>query len=219
MTFDLFDNLPDPAAGDAPEALADGAVVLRGLARDTAPALLAAVDNITRTAPWRNMVTPGGLKMAVAMTNCGTAGWVSDRAGYRYAREDPLTGQPWPPLPAAFLALAADAAARAGFAGFTPDACLVNRYLPGTRLSLHQDRDERDLGRPIVSVSLGLPAVFLFGGLRRADRPARIRLAHGDVVVWGGPARLAFHGVAPLADGDHPLTGRERINLTLRRAL
>jgi alkylated DNA repair protein (DNA oxidative demethylase) len=215
MTFDLFDPLP---AEPASEPLADGAVVLRGFARDAAPALLAAVTGVAQRAPWRHMVTPGGLTMSVAMSNCGEAGWVSDRHGYRYDRDDPLTGQPWPAMPPALRTLAQDAAAAAGFPGFAPDACLINRYVPGTRLSLHQDRDERDLGAPIVSVSLGLPAVFLFGSLHRADRPARVRLAHGDVVVWGGPARLAFHGVAPLADGDHPLTGRERINLTFRKA-
>ena len=223
MTFDLFDNLDTPddwrGATGAAEPLADGAVVLRGFAREQAPQLLADVGNVAGQAPWRHMITPGGLRMSVAMTNCGQAGWVSDRTGYRYDRHDPLSGEPWPAMPAAFLDLATRAAAEAGFAGFAPDACLVNRYVPGTRLSLHQDRDEHDLRAPIVSVSLGLPAVFLFGGLRRADRPARTRLAHGDVVVWGGPARLAFHGVAPLADGDHPLLGRARINLTFRKAL
>jgi alkylated DNA repair protein (DNA oxidative demethylase) len=223
MTFDLFDNLDNSqdgyAPGSAPEPLADGAVVLRGFARTQAPQLLDEIGDIAAKAPWRHMITPGGLRMSVAMTNCGQAGWVSDRTGYRYDPCDPLDGEPWPAMPAAFLDLATRAAAEAGFAGFAPDACLINRYEPGTRLSLHQDRDERDLRAPIVSVSLGLPAVFLFGGLRRADRPARIRLAHGDVVVWGGPSRLAFHGVAPLADGDHPLLGRERINLTFRKAL
>jgi len=217
MTFDLFDDLAPPTPYAEP--LADGAVVLRGLARDTAPQLLDAVHAVALRAPWRHMITPGGLRMSVAMTNCGTAGWVSDARGYRYDALDPLSAQPWPVMPAPFLDLAQRAAAQAGFAGFMPDACLINRYVPGTRLSLHQDRDERDLRAPIVSVSLGLPAVFLFGGLRRADRPARVRLAHGDVVVWGGPARLAFHGVAPLADGDHPLLGHERINLTFRKAL
>ncbi len=217
MTFDLFDDL-EPAAPHV-EPLAPGAVVLRGLAREEEARLLDGVRGVLASAPWRHMTTPGGLRMSVAMTNCGNAGWVSDAHGYRYDPLDPTTGQPWPAMPACFLALAADAAARAGFAGFVPDACLINRYMPGTRLSLHQDRDERDLRQPIVSVSLGLPAVFLFGGQRRADRPARIRLAHGDVVVWGGPARLTFHGVAPLADGDHPLLGRERINLTFRKAL
>ncbi len=203
MTFDLFDNLDAPddghAAGGVREPLADGAVVLRGFARTLAPQLLDEIGVIIERAPWRHMITPGGLRMSVAMTNCGQAGWVSDRTGYRYDRHDPLSGEPWPVMPAAFLDLATRAAADAGFAEFAPDACLINRYEPGTRLSLHQDRDERDLRAPIVSVSLGLPAVFLFGGLRRADRPARVRLAQCDVVVWGGPSRLAFHGVAPLA--------------------
>ncbi|MBB2919691.1 DNA oxidative demethylase AlkB [Cupriavidus alkaliphilus] len=219
MTFDLFDDLPeDSAATPAIEPLADGAVVLRGVARADAEVLLADVQAIVARAPWRHMVTPGGLKMSVAMTNCGACGWVSDARGYRYDAADPLSGQAWPDMPASFRELAASAAAQAGFAGFAPDACLINRYVPGTRLSLHQDRDERDFTAPIVSVSLGLPAVFLFGGMRRADKPQRVRLAHGDVVVWGGPSRLAFHGVAPLADGDHPLLGPLRINLTFRKA-
>ncbi|SPA33733.1 Alkylated DNA repair protein [Cupriavidus taiwanensis] len=219
MTFDLFDDLPqDSPATPAIEPLADGAVVLRGAARANAEVLLADVQAIVALAPWRHMVTPGGLKMSVAMTNCGACGWVSDARGYRYDAVDPLSGQAWPHMPASFRELAASAAAQAGFAGFAPDACLINRYVPGTRLSLHQDRDERDFTAPIVSVSLGLPAVFLFGGMRRADKPQRIRLAHGDVVVWGGPSRLAFHGVAPLAAGDHPLLGPLRINLTFRKA-
>lgn len=219
MTFDLFDDLPEDSAGPPIiEPLADGAVVLRGAARANAEVLLADVQTILALAPWRHMVTPGGLKMSVAMTNCGACGWVSDARGYRYDAVDPLSGQAWPEMPASFRELAASAAAQAGFAGFAPDACLINRYVPGTRLSLHQDRDERDFTAPIVSVSLGLPAVFLFGGMRRADKPQRVRLAHGDVVVWGGPSRLAFHGVAPLADGDHPLLGPLRINLTFRKA-
>ncbi|WP_265920070.1 DNA oxidative demethylase AlkB [Cupriavidus nantongensis] len=219
MTFDLFDGLDGaPSATPIIEPLADGAVVLRGAARANAEVLLADVQAILALAPWRHMVTPGGLKMSVAMTNCGACGWVSDARGYRYDAVDPLSGQAWPEMPASFRELAASAAAQAGFAGFAPDACLINRYVPGTRLSLHQDRDERDFSAPIVSVSLGLPAVFLFGGMRRADKPQRVRLAHGDVVVWGGPSRLAFHGVAPLADGDHPLLGPLRINLTFRKA-
>ncbi|WP_427307931.1 DNA oxidative demethylase AlkB [Cupriavidus sp. H39] len=219
MTFDLFDDLPeDSAATLAIEPLADGAAVLRGAARANAEVLLVDAQTIVALAPWRHMVTPGGLKMSVAMTNCGALGWVSDARGYRYDPVDPLSGHAWPEMPASFRALAANAAAQAGYAGFAPDACLINRYVPGTRLSLHQDRDERDLSAPIVSVSLGLPAVFLFGGMRRADKPQRVRLAHGDVVVWGGPSRLAFHGVAPLADGDHPLLGSLRINLTFRKA-
>ncbi|KAI3596074.1 Alpha-ketoglutarate-dependent dioxygenase AlkB (plasmid) [Cupriavidus necator H850] len=220
MTFDLFDDLPPSGSGSpAIEPLADGAVVLRGLARADAEVLLADVQAVIALAPWRHMITPGGLRMSVAMVNCGTVGWVSDARGYRYDPVDPLNGKPWPEMPASFRQLATTAAAQAGFAGFEPDACLINRYEPGTRLSLHQDRDERDFSAPIVSVSLGLAAVFLFGGMRRADRPQRVRLAHGDVVVWGGPSRLAFHGVAPLADGDHPLLGRLRINLTFRKAL
>ena len=213
---DLFEGV---SSGERPEPLAEGAVVLRGFARGEAAALLAAVRKVTAAAPFRNMITPGGLRMSVAMTNCGCAGWVTDRRGYRYEAADPMTGRTWPPIPVSFRELAVSAADAAGFAGFEPDACLVNRYEPGTRLSLHRDENERDLSAPIVSVSLGLPAVFLFGGLGRGDRPRRIPLESGDVVVWGGPARLTYHGVAPLADGEHSLTGRCRINLTLRRAL
>jgi len=156
--------------------------------------------------------------MSVAMTNCGPVGWVSDRKGYRYSPIDPETGRPWPEMPSVFLNLAAGAAAEAGYSGFQPDACLINRYEPGTRMGLHQDRDEQDFSAPIVSVSLGLSAVFLWGGLSRSDRPRRIALEHGDVVVWGGPSRLTFHGIAPLAEDDHPLTGRARVNLTFRKA-
>jgi alkylated DNA repair protein (DNA oxidative demethylase) len=213
---DLFEGV---SSGERPEPLAEGAVVLRGFARGEAAALLAAVRKVTAAAPFRNMITPGGLRMSVAMTNCGRAGWVTDRRGYRYEAADPMTGRTWPPIPVSFRELAVSAADAAGFAGFEPDACLVNRYEPGTRLSLHRDENERDLSAPIVSVSLGLPAAFLFGGLSRGDRPRRIPLESGDVVVWGGPARLTYHGVAPLADGEHSLTGRCRINLTLRRAL
>lgn len=201
------------------ERLAEGAVLLRGFARPEAPALVAAVDQIAVISPFRHMVTPGGFRMSVAMTNCGKAGWVTDRTGYRYAQEDPVTGSPWPSLPRIFLLLAARAAAAAGFAGFAPDACLINQYEPDTKLSLHRDEDERDLGAPVVSVSLGLPATFLWGGLSRKDRPRRVWLESGDVVVWGGPARLTYHGIAPLAEGEHPLTGRSRINLTFRKAL
>jgi alkylated DNA repair protein (DNA oxidative demethylase) len=165
------------------------------------------------------MVTPGGHRMSVAMTNCGDAGWVTDRTGYRYDANDPETGKPWPPMPAGFRDLAVRAAAEAGFAGFVPDACLINLYEPGAKLSLHQDRNERVRDAPIVSVSLGLPATFLFGGLKRTDPQRRLALQHGDVVVWGGPSRLAYHGVMPLKDGEHPALGRRRVNLTLRKAL
>jgi alkylated DNA repair protein (DNA oxidative demethylase) len=194
-------------------------VLLRGFARRQAPALAAAVEEVAAAAPFRHMETPGGYRMSVAMTNCGPAGWVTDRRGYRYEAEDPLTGRPWPAMPALIREIAAAAAAAGGFPGFAPDACLVNRYAPGTKLALHQDKDERDFAQPIVSVSLGLSAVFLWGGLKRSDRPRRVPLAGGDVVVWGGLARLAFHGVAPLEEGHDPLTGGFRLNLTLRRAL
>lgn len=211
--------IPDLFEGERHDVpLAPGALVLAGFALTVEQPLLAALDQIVSAAPFRHMLTPGGRRMSVAMTNCGSVGWVSDPTGYRYDARDPVTERPWPSMPEPFLRLAADAAARAGFAGFAPDACLINRYEPGARLSLHQDKDEYDFGAPIVSVSLGLPAVFLFGGMRRADTPRRIRLMHGDVVVWGGPSRLHYHGVLPLEDGVHPLTGACRINLTFRKA-
>ena len=199
--------------------LSDGAMLLAGFARPVEAPLLAAIGAVVAEAPFRHMVTPGGFTMSAAMTNCGAAGWVTDRRGYRYEASDPVSGRPWPAMPAAFHDLARCAATAAGFAGFVPDACLLNRYRPGARLTLHQDNNERDFGAPIVSVSLGLPAVFLWGSLSRADRARRVRLAHGDVVVWGGPARLAYHGVDALKDGQHPLTGDIRYNLTFRRAL
>jgi alkylated DNA repair protein (DNA oxidative demethylase) len=210
---DLFGPAPSE------ESLGDGAVLLRGFALPLAAALIDDVEGVAAAAPFRHLETPGGFRMSVAMTNCGAVGWVSDRRGYRYDPVDPLSGQRWPAMPAMFRALARLAAAQAGFSGFAPEACLINCYAPGARLSLHQDRDEPNPDAPIVSISLGLPAVFLFGGLSRSDRPRRLALAHGDVAVWGGPARFAFHGVAPLADGHHDRLGRRRINLTFRKAL
>jgi DNA oxidative demethylase len=201
-----------------PQVLCDGARVLPGFAAADSPALLAALESVCDHAPFRHMVTPGGFRMSVAMTNCGSWGWVTDRRGYRYSETDPTTGARWPVMPRAFASLAARAAQAAGFGEFAPDACLINRYQPGARLTLHQDKDERDLRQPIVSVSLGLPATFQFGGLERATRCCRVPLEHGDVVVWGGPARLFHHGVLPLKDGAHVATGPYRINLTLRRA-
>ncbi|HKS20320.1 MAG TPA: DNA oxidative demethylase AlkB [Bradyrhizobium sp.] len=216
MTADLFEAVGE--VRPSREAMAEGAVLLRGLARPAEADLLAALDQIVAQAPFRRMFTPGGYQMSVAMTNCGDAGWVTDRSGYRYDGVDPESGKPWPPMPPVFRGLARRAAAEGGFGDFAPDACLINRYEPGAKMSLHQDRDEQDFGAPIVSVSLGLPAIFLFGGMKRSDKPKRFRLEHGDVVVWGGPSRLFFHGVAPLADGEHALLGRQRINLTFRRA-
>ena len=193
-------------------------MLLRGFAKPIENDLIAALREIVAQAPFRHMFTPGGYQMSVAMTNCGTAGWVTDRSGYRYDGIDPESEKPWPAMPLVFCELAKQAAAAGGFDGFAPDACLINCYEPGARMSLHQDKDENDFGAPIVSVSLGLPAVFLFGGLKRSDKPRRFRLEHGDIAVWGGPARLVFHGVAPLADGEHALMARQRINLTFRKA-
>jgi alkylated DNA repair protein (DNA oxidative demethylase) len=215
MTADLFDSAE---VMPAREPIGEGALLLRGFARPIQHDLLDAVNRVSAQAPFRHLVTPGGHQMSVAMTNCGSLGWVSDRTGYRYDAIDSDSGQPWPQMPPIFRELAGQAAAQAGFPGFRPEACLVNRYEPGTRLSLHQDRDEKNYDAPIVSVSLGLSATFLWGGLKRADKTARYRLEHGDVVVWGGPSRLVFHGVAPLADGEHSLLGRQRINLTFRQA-
>jgi alkylated DNA repair protein (DNA oxidative demethylase) len=210
----------DAAHGDGDVVpLAEGALLLRGIAERDGEALMKSLQDILCAAPFRHMITPGGYRMSVAMTNCGQAGWISDKTGYRYDSVDPQTERRWPPMPASFLGLATRAAAIAGFSGFEPEVCLINRYEPGARLTLHQDKDERDFSAPIVSVSLGLPAIFLFGGLHRKDRPRRFRLENGDVAVWGGPARLAYHGVAQLADGDHPLTGRYRIKQTYRKAL
>jgi alkylated DNA repair protein (DNA oxidative demethylase) len=206
-------------ADKSAEALTAGAVVLRGFARGQVGSLFTDLARITAAAPFRHMITPGGFRMSVAMTNCGRVGWITDRGGYRYVPLDPLTGQPWPAMPPLVRELGVSAAAAGGYADFDPDACLVNRYDPGARMSLHQDRDERDLSAPVVSISLGLPATFLFGGERRNVRPRRVLLESGDAVVWGGPARLAFHGVAPLAEGSDPVTGGCRLNLTLRKAL
>jgi DNA oxidative demethylase len=212
MIGDLFES----EARDV--RLAPGAMLLGGFARRFDAPCIEALRSIVEAAPFRHMITPGGHRMSIAMTNCGTAGWVTDETGYRYESHDPETGRRWPALPRVFVELAAQAAARAGFESFTPDACLINRYEPGSRLSLHQDKNERDFSAPIVSVSLGLPAVFLFGGLRRADTPRRVPLSHGDVVVWGGPSRLRYHGVLTLEPGEHRLLGRCRVNLTFRRA-
>jgi alkylated DNA repair protein (DNA oxidative demethylase) len=215
-TADLFED-----SSDAPrrEQIAPGAVLLHGFARTEERRLIAAVDAVVAAAPFRHMTTPGGHAMSVAMTSCGRAGWVTDRRGYRYATHDPDSDQPWPPMPSVLRDLAQTAAAEAGFAGFSPDACLINRYIPGAKMALHQDKDEQDFSAPIVSVSLGLPAIFQFGGMARSDKPTRYQLRHGDVLVWGGPTRLAYHGVLTLKDGEHPLLGRQRINLTFRKAL
>lgn len=213
QTLPLFEEaLP----GRTREELAPGAWVLRGFASGCADGLLADVERIAARSPFRHLVTPGGKTMSVAMTNCGAVGWFSDRRGYRYTAIDPEAGEPWPPMPPLFAQLARIAARQAGFPDYTPDVCLINRYEIGTRLTLHQDRDERDRQAPIVSVSLGLPATFLFGGLERRDPARRVQLGHGDVVAWGGPSRMRYHGVLPIREGAHPATGARRFNLTFR---
>ena len=215
MTADLFACFP--AVRAAREEMAEGAVLLRAFVGDCEAELVATLREIVAAAPFRRMFTPGGHQMSVAMTNCGSGGWVTDRSGYRYDAEDPETGKPWPAMPQPLRDLAGRAAISAGFSGFAPDVCLINRYVPGAKMSLHQDKDELDFGAPIVSVSLGLPAIFMFGGLKRSDKPRRFRLEHGDIAVWGGPSRLFYHGVAPLAEGNHPLMGPQRLNLTFRK--
>lgn len=199
--------------------LAPGAVLLPGAALANEEHILAALGQLLAEAPPRHMITPGGLRMSVAMSNCGRLGWVSDRSGYRYQPLDPDSRRAWPAMPDCLAELARQSAARAGFDGFEPDACLVSVYAPGARLSLHQDKDERDVaGHPLVSLSLGLPAVFQLGGLSRSDRAIKVPLAHGDALVWGGASRLRYHGVVTVADGEHPSLGRRRINLSFRHA-
>lgn len=213
----MFELLESTLIGTR-DNLGEQAYILRGFALPYVPELLPALDSIQQASPFRHMVTPGGYVMSVALTNCGALGWTSDRRGYRYAALDPESGQAWPALPDAFLRLATTAAAEAGFDQFVPDACLINRYVPGTRLSLHQDKNENDFRAPIVSVSLGIPAMFLFGGHERSDKAQRVPLFHGDVAVWGGVDRLRYHGVMPLKEETHPLLGAQRINITFRKA-
>ncbi|VVE74806.1 DNA oxidative demethylase AlkB [Pandoraea sputorum] len=218
MTFDLFGNDADDDTTNARHAdeLGPGAFVLRGFARSRLATLQTDIDAVIAQAPLRHWLTPGGKRMSVAMTNCGDVGWISDKMGYRYGTHDPLSKQPWPAMPASFVSLASDASEAAGYRNFSPDACLINRYTRDARLTLHQDRDERELGAPIVSVSLGLPAVFLWGGLQRGDRTRRVRLEPGDVVVWGGPSRLVYHGIASV-EGSFDAQA-VRYNLTFRQA-
>ncbi|WP_296252689.1 DNA oxidative demethylase AlkB [Pseudomonas sp. UBA4194] len=211
----LFD---EPLQPSRHERLAEQTWLLRGFALPWLEQVLPALRAVLQAAPFRRMVTPGGHTMSVALSNCGQWGWTTDASGYRYTEHDPSTGLPWPELPLALSTMAAEAAAVAGFPDFTPDACLINRYLPGAKMSLHQDRNEQDFTAPIVSVSLGLPAMFQLGGAQRSDRPLRVPLLHGDVMVWGGVDRLRFHGVLPLKPGSHEVMGAQRINFTLRKA-
>ncbi|MBU6957252.1 DNA oxidative demethylase AlkB [Pseudomonas sp. CVAP len=216
ITFELFaDEDRQPART---EQIGEQSFVLRGFALPWVVQLLPALEKILLAAPFRQMVTPGGFTMSVGLSSCGTLGWTTDRSGYRYTRIDPVSGQPWPAMPEVFRELAQAAARAAGFHHFEPDACLINRYLPGAKMSLHQDKDERSYDPPIVSVSLGLPAMFLFGGFERSDKSQRVPLFHGDIVVWGGVDRLRYHGVLPLKEGHHPRLGGQRINFTFRTA-
>ena len=216
-TFDLFADA-EPEQQPLIEQIGEQSRVLRGFALPWLDRLLPALDAVLAAAPFRQMVTPGGFTMSVALSSCGTLGWTTDRSGYRYTRNDPQTGQPWPEMPDVFLQLAQAAAQAAGFTDFIPDSCLINRYVPGSKMSLHQDKDEKSYAAPIVSVSLGLPAMFLFGGCARADKSQRVPLLHGDIVVWGGVDRLRYHGVLPIKDGQHSRLGEQRINFTFRTA-
>lgn len=223
--MDLFENDLFSSPSGQYLHITDGAMLLRHFVQQNKneTVLLADLSRILESSPLRHMATPGGFTMSVAMTNCGALGWVSDKKGYRYCALDPNTGLPWQPMPASFQALASTAAAQAGYADFVPDACLINRYQPASRMSLHQDKDEQDFNQPIVSVSLGIPATFLFGGAKRSDKPIKILLQHGDVVVWGGKSRLNYHGIMPLQTTNiqtngHAVFGACRINLTFRKA-
>ncbi|WPN27545.1 DNA oxidative demethylase AlkB [Pseudomonas sp. P5_109] len=217
LTFDLFTDA-EPAQQPRREQIGEQSYVLRGFALPWLERLLPALEEVLAAAPFRQMVTPGGFTMSVALSSCGTLGWTTDRSGYQYTRHDPQTGRPWPMMPEVFLQLAQAAAQAAGFSDFAPDACLINRYIPGAKMSLHQDKDEHSYAAPIVSVSLGLPAMFLFGGFARSDKSQRVPLLHGDIVVWGGVDRLRYHGVLPIKDGHHPKLGEQRINFTFRTA-
>jgi len=216
-TADLFadDALQQPAGR---EQIGEQSYVLRGFALPWIERVLPELRRVLAQSPFRQMVTPGGFTMSAALSSCGNLGWTTDSTGYRYSPLDPRSQQPWPAMPGALRELAITAAAEAGFIGFLPDACLINRYIPGAKMSLHQDKNERRLSEPVVSVSLGLPAIFLFGGHERSAKAHRLSLFHGDVVVWGGVDRLRFHGVMPIKDGTHPIMGPQRINLTFRTA-
>jgi len=212
MNLDLFAHEPQ-------QKVAEGAWLLRGFALAFTSELLFEIQQVIAQAPLRTMHTPSGLPLSVQTTSCGDAGWVSDAYGYRYARRNSFAQKRWPAMPKAFSTLAQQAASAAGFKHYVPDSCLINVYNVGAKMSLHQDKNEKDFSQPIVSVSLGLPATFLLGGLARENATQKIQLIHGDIIVWGGPARLFFHGVLPIKAGRHPLLGERRINLTFRNAL
>lgn len=216
MNLDLFSSVVKE--NGMVTQLADQAWHLEGYAIEQDHNIRTLLRAILKQSPFRQMKTPGGQLMSVKMTSCGDVGWVSDHLGYRYQAVDPMSNLSWPTMPEAFKTLAKNAASAVGFEHFEPDSCLINLYQAGTRLSLHQDKDELDFTQPIVSVSLGLPATFLFAGLQRSSPQTRVVLHHGDVVVWGGDSRLAYHGVLPLESGEHDLFAQCRVNLTFRKA-
>ncbi|THJ30850.1 DNA oxidative demethylase AlkB [Lampropedia aestuarii] len=213
-SFDLFADSPE----EQRVALGPQAVVLRQKASPLAAELVARIEDVLQHSPLYQMATPGGKPLSVRTTSCGTHGWSSDPTGYSYVRHHPLTDQAWPEIPAAWSALATEAAQEAGFAQFAPDTCLINQYGLDSKMALHQDRSEQDLRQPVVSISLGMSALFLWGGMQRSDKPAHVLLHHGDMVVWGGVDRLRFHGIKHLTGAPHPQLGAMRYNLTLRRA-
>ncbi len=217
MTQDLFQTANNGESWQ--ENIRDDVVVLRQYANKQAAEILKEVELITAVAPFRKMKTPSGLSMSAELTSCGKYGWISDQQGYRYSKSDPLNNNAWPKLPELFFKFGREAAKKAGFSDFKPDVCMINRYAPASKMSLHQDRNERDFSEkaPIVSLSLGVPANFYFGGLERSDPTIKIPLIHGDVVVWGGKSRLCFHGVGVIKDDYHPMLGNFRINLTFRK--
>lgn len=213
MTLPLFDAEPLP-----PQVIAGGAVLLRGWAAVHAHAWIAAVQQVLAQQPFQAAFTASGLPMSVRTSNCGEWGWAASRSGYGYTRSDPATGMPWPAMPTFLKQQAQALAAQAGYPGFDPDVCLINSYDVGAKMGLHHDADEKDHAAPIVSVSLGLPCTFVWGGLQRSDPVRSFRLEHGDVLVWGGASRMVFHGVRPLQAGQHHLLGAQRWNLTFRMA-
>jgi alkylated DNA repair protein (DNA oxidative demethylase) len=211
--MDLFNELTPNC-----QEIAKDTFLLRGFALTNEVKILADLAAIISQSPLRHMMTPMGFAMSAAMTNCGDLGWISNSNGYRYDALDPQTRKPWPAMPISFLELAQNAAIEAGFNDFKPDACLVNQYKVGASMGLHQDKNELDFTQPIVSVSLGIPATFQFGGLSRSDKPIKMLLTHGDIVVWGGDSRLKYHGIMPLKPNIHGVLGPYRFNLTFRKA-
>jgi len=208
--MNLFSQL---VAEPTHEEIFPGAVLMRSLALPQDNEFFTAAEAIIAARPLHHTTTPSGLPMGVMVTDCGD----SRAFANRWDTANPERMRLWPPMPPLLRDFAIRCAVRSGFPQFRPDACHINRYQAGTKLGLHQDRHECDWTQPIVSLSFGLECIFLLGGLQRTDKPRRILLEHGDVIVWGGPSRMRFHGVQPLKPGHHPLTGPYRYNLTFRK--